>query len=313
MVATNAGGLHVIRYGAMRAQVVGVEAVFANGQVVSRMSGLVKDNSGYDLAGLLCGSEGTLAIVTAARLRLVPRSTHRIAALLGCADIDAALSILARVRHLGSLEALEVMFSDGVELVRRHTGLPPPFSRQHPCLLLVECAGEVDPTDELTGVLASSPEILDSALASDGPSRARLWAWRERHTEAVNAIGVPHKLDVTLPLGALASFVADLDPLVQGVAPGARLVIWGHLGDGNLHVNVVGPDPDDATVDEAVLRLVAARDGSISAEHGIGVAKLAWLGMTRSPSDLAVMASIKRALDPDGLLNPGVILPRAGR
>ena len=310
MIATNAGGLHVLRYGAMRAQVVGVEAVLAGGQVISRMSGLVKDNSGYDLVGLLCGSEGTLAIVTAARLRLVPRLLNRVAGLLACTDIDAALSILARLRELGSLEALEVMFSNGVEVVCRHTGLPPPFPRSYPCLLVVECAGRADPTDELVAALATAPEILESALARDGAGRERLWSWRERHTEAVNALGIPHKLDITLPLGNLSSFLVDLEPLVQDAAPGAQLVVWGHLGDGNLHVNVVGPRPDDTAIDEAVLRLVASRSGSISAEHGIGTAKRAWLGLTRSPSDMAVMAAIKQAMDPDGILNPGVILPR---
>jgi FAD/FMN-containing dehydrogenase len=261
------------------------------------------------LTGLLCGSEGTLAVVTAARLRLVPRLAFRVAALLAVTGVEASLSILARLREVSSLEAVEVMFADGVEVVCRHAGLAPPFARQYPCLLLVECAGQADPTDELVSVLAPAPEVLESAIASDGPGRGRLWAWRERHTEAVNALGVPHKLDVTLPLGELASFVADLGPLVDGVAPGARLVVWGHLGDGNLHVNVVGPAPSDTTVDDAVLRLVAARRGSISAEHGIGVAKRPWLELTRSPSDLAAMAAIKRAFDPNNILNPGVILP----
>jgi FAD/FMN-containing dehydrogenase len=141
----------------------------------------------------------------------------------------------------------------------------------------------------------------------DGPSRQRLWAYRERHTEMVNSLGVPHKMDVTLPLGRLAEFETAVRALVANVAPSATLVLWGHVGDGNLHVNVVGPAPDDEAVDEAVLRLVAGFGGSISAEHGIGRAKRRWLSLTRGPAEIGAMLAIKRALDPDGILNPGVL------
>jgi FAD/FMN-containing dehydrogenase len=309
MIATNAGGLHVLRYGSMRAQTIGVEAVLANGTVVSRMGGLVKDNSGYDLTGLLCGSEGTLAVITAARLRLVPRLTHRVSALLALADIDAALTVLARLRLLSSLEAAEVMFSEGIALVGRRAGLPSPFPTPYPCFLLAECAGAHDPSEELINALADLAEIRESAVASDGPGRERLWSWREGHTEAVNSLGVPHKLDVTLALGELARFVHQLPSVVEAAAPGARLIVWGHLGDGNLHINAVGPAADDDAVDDAVLHLVADHDGSISAEHGIGVAKLRWLPLTRTPADIAAMAAVKRAFDPHGILNPGVLLP----
>ena len=311
MVATNAGGLHVLRYGSMRAQVVGVEAVLADGSVLSRMSGLVKDNSGYDLAGLLCGSEGTLGVVTAARLRLWPSRAHRVTALVAVADLTSALSVLARLRTLDTLEAVEVMFDDGVELAREHAQLPAPFPRRHPCLLVVECAGSDDPTNTLAEVLARCPEVVDTAVAADSPGRRRLWSWRERHTEAVNALGIPHKLDVSLPADGMAAFERELRSLVARVAAGSRLVLWGHLGDGNLHVNIVGPPADDESVDDAVLRLVAEHGGSISAEHGIGVAKLRWLELTRSPADVTLMRSLKRAFDPDDVLNPGVLLPTA--
>jgi FAD/FMN-containing dehydrogenase len=134
-----------------------------------------------------------------------------------------------------------------------------------------------------------------------------LWAYRERHTEAISALGVPHKLDVTLPQSRLAEFEAALRPLVGTVAPGARLILFGHVGDGNLHVNVVGPPPEDETLDAAVLALVAGMEGSISAEHGIGRAKARWLHLSRTPAELAVMRSVKAAVDPQGLLNPGVL------
>jgi FAD/FMN-containing dehydrogenase len=308
MVATNAGGVHALRYGPMRAQVVGLQAVLADGTVLERMPGLMKDNTGYDLPGLLVGSEGTLAVVTAARLRLRPLHTARVVAVLAVGGTAEALAVLGRLRsELASLDAVEVFHADGLDLVLRHTGVAAPFAAHHPTYLLVECAARQDPTDELVAVLADAPEVLDAAVATDGPGRARLWAMRERHTEAISAEGIPHKLDVTLPLGQLARFEERLRPLLVDVAPDARAILFGHLGDGNIHVNLLGIEPDDERADEAVLRLVAELGGSISAEHGIGVAKARWLGLTRSPTDIATMAAIKSALDPRHRLNPGVI------
>ena len=136
-----------------------------------------------------------------------------------------------------------------------------------------------------------------------------MWAYRERHTEAISALGVPHKLDVTLPLSRLAEFDSSVRQVVAAAAPGATLVLFGHLGDGNLHVNVIGPDPDDESVDEAVLRLVARMHGSISAEHGVGRAKVKWLELSRTEAELATMRTLKSALDPYARLNPGVLLP----
>jgi FAD/FMN-containing dehydrogenase len=309
MVATNAGGLHVVRYGAMRAQVVGLEAVLAGGQVVSRLSGLVKDNTGYDLAQLLVGSEGTLGVITAVRLRLVAAEPEKVVALVGVASIEEALAHLdAMRRRAEGLEAAELFFDDGLMLVREHAGLPAPLSRSFPAYLVVECGGMRDPSGSLFEVLAELevPEAA-TAVATDAAGRARLWAYRERHTEAVSAEGVPHKLDVTLPQARLAEFERAVRRLVAETAPGARLVLFGHVGDGNLHVNVVGPPPEDEAVDVAVLQLVASMEGSISAEHGIGRAKAAWLALSRSPAELAAMQAIKTALDPEGILNPGVI------
>jgi len=303
LIATNAGGVHVLRYGSMRSQVVGIEAVLANGRVVSHLSGLVKDNTGYDLAGLLCGSEGTLGVVTAARLRLVPEPRHRVTALVGLGDVEAAVEMLTALRQLATLEAVEVTFSKGIELVCAYAQLPPPFPVSYPCVLVVECAGGYDPTAELGDALAGA---LDTAVAADGAGRARLWSWRERHTDAVSALGVPHKLDVTVPVAAVPAFVVAITALER---TGVEIVIWGHLGDGNLHVNVVGPGADDLRVDDAVLRMVADFHGSISAEHGIGVAKRRWLHLSRSEAELAAMVAIKRGLDPLGILNPGVLLP----
>lgn len=308
MVATNAGGIRVLRYGPTRRQVLGIEAVTVDGLVVSRMSGLVKDNAGYDLAALLTGSEGTLAVITQVRFRLVPRRRHRVVALLAVPDVAAAQRVLARVRAAApSLEAAEVFFATGLELVQRHAGGAAPFAVSYPAYLLLECAANSDPIDELAHALDEADEVLDVAVATDGPARARLWALRESHTEAISAEGVPIKLDVSLPAEAMGTFVDRVPGAIADVAPGARPILFGHLGDGNIHVNVLGAEPGTDVVDDAVLRLAVSFGGSISAEHGIGRAKLPWLALHRDPTDLALMGSIKRALDPEGLLNPGVL------
>ena len=309
LVATNAGGLHVLRYGSTRAQVVGLEVVLADGSVVSRLGGLVKDNTGYDLSQLMVGSEGTLGIVTAARLRLVPLQPERVVALLGLATVSEALRGLDVLRREAEgLQAAEVFFEEGLDLVRSYSGVGAPFSGRPAVYLLVECAGVRDVSESLFEALTSlGVDDSATAVATDPAGMERLWSYRERHTEAVSTLGVPHKLDVTLPLGQLEDFVRSVRETVEKAAPGARLVIFGHIGDGNLHVNVVGPDPDDESVDDAVLQLVAELGGSISAEHGIGRAKTKWLHLSRSPAELAAMRAVKAALDPQGILNPGVL------
>ncbi|MDQ1641432.1 MAG: hypothetical protein QOJ90_783, partial [Actinomycetota bacterium] len=204
--------------------------------------------------------------------------------LVGCPDIDTAIALLPA----DGLRAAEVMLAGGVELVRRVAALPAPLPRAWPVYLLLE-------TDEPPDL----PEDVDAAVDE------RLWAYRERHTEAIATLGVPHKLDVALPLTRVGEFLAALP---AAVAP-HDVHVFGHLAMGNLHVNVIGPALDDDTVDERVLRLAAGLGGSIAAEHGIGVAKTAWLGLTRGPAELDAMRAIKTALDPRGLLNPGVLLP----
>jgi FAD/FMN-containing dehydrogenase len=312
MAATNAGGVHVVRYGGMRQQVVGVEAVLARGQVVSRLDGLGKDNTGYDLGQLLVGSEGTLGVITRVRLRLVPWQAVRVTAMLGLDDTAAAVAVVARLhQETPSLEAAEIFYPDGLDLVCQHAGLSPPLRRRFGAYLLLECAGRDEGVIDTLARFVIELGLDDSAtaVAIDGPARAQLWAYRERHTEIVNSLGVPHKLDVTLPLGRLAAFEAAVRDRVESVARGATVVIWGHLGDGNLHVNVIGPPAEDDAVDDVVLRLAAGMAGSISAEHGIGRAKVRWLGLTRSPAEIQAMRAIKHALDPAGLFNPGVLLP----
>ena len=299
-IATNAGGLHVVAHGTTRAQVLGVEAVLADGSVVRRLGGLVKDSTGYDLGHLLVGSEGTLGVVTAARLRLVPLPQTVETALVGVRSVGDAVDLVAAARsRVRGLRAAELLLADGLALVRAVAQLPAPLAAEAPVLLVLEAESG------LLDVLQDAPQVVDAAVAADASDAARLWAYRERLTEAISTLGTPHKLDVSLPLRRLAPF---LDAL-PGVTAGWTTHVFGHVGDGNLHVNVLGPADDDETVDGAVLELAAAHDGSIGAEHGVGRLKRRWLHLSRTPAELAAQRALKAALDPAGLLGPGVLLP----
>ncbi len=312
LIATNAGGIRVLRYGSMHAQVLGLEAVLADGSVVSHLGGLPKDNTGYDLTSLITGSEGTLAVVTRARLRLVAAEAARCVALIALGGTADAIALLAVLReHLGpTLSAAELMFDAGLELVRAASGLPRPFAEPAPAYLLIECAGRQDPSELMMEVLAEAPGVIDAnvATASDQAGQRALWQYREGHTEAVNAQGVPVKLDVAVPVGELAGLIDALPAIIAAAAPGARAYLWGHLNEGNLHVNLIGAVEKAEALEEAVLRAVAERSGTISSEHGIGRAKAEWLGLSRTPAEIAVMRSVKAALDPHQLLGPGVLL-----
>ena len=301
MVATDAGGAQVLRHGTMRARVAGLEAVLADGSVLRRLSGLAKDNAGYDLPQLLVGSEGTLAVITAVRLALVDAPERLVAALLGVPSFDVAVELVAGARRmLPGLQAAEVFDDAAMKLVSEHLGLPHPLAERHAVYVLVETADDVE-------ALAATLDIDgDVAVADDTARRAALWRYREALNPAVNAAGVPHKLDVSVPLPAMAAFASAARASVESL--GGTAILWGHLGDGNLHVNALGLSPEDERVDATVLGLVAEHGGSISAEHGVGIAKRPYLGLTRTPEELAAMAAVKRALDPPGVLNPGVLL-----
>jgi FAD/FMN-containing dehydrogenase len=307
LVSTNAGGIRALRYGTARARVAGLRAVLADGSVVERPT-LLKDNAGYDLSSLLVGSEGTLGVVTGVRWRLVPLLRSRVAALIGVDSLERAAALLTAVRpQLPSLAAAEFLIDDALQLVLDHLDLPAPVATRSPAYVLLECAALSDPTEELAQALADAG-VDDAVVADDSAERERLWRFRESLTESISAAGVPHKLDVGVPLARLAEFATRTTGTVQRIAPAARVILFGHLGDGNVHVNVLGLQPDDYEVDEAILRLAADCDGTISAEHGVGVAKARWLGLVRTPGELRAMAAIKRALDPDGILNPGAVL-----
>ena len=315
VVATNAGGARVVRAGTTRQQVLGLEAVLADGSVVTRMSGLPKDNVGYDLVQLLTGSEGTLGVVTRVLLRVTPRPAARAAALVALDGVPAAVELLTALRaSVPGLDAVEFVTAEGVDLVLAAGRVPAPFREPSPVHVLAEAVGpDADPLVEaIADAVAGVDGVRNAAVAVTEADRKRLWALREAHTEVLAPLR-PVKLDVAVPVPALATFVAQLPGVTAGAiggAGGGRPVLFGHLAEGNVHVNVVEvpADREDAVTD-GVLRLVAAHDGSISAEHGIGRAKRAWLHLGRSPADIAAMRAVKASLDPAGLLSPGRVLP----
>lgn len=309
MVATNAGGPRVLRHGRMAAQVVGLEAVLADGRVLSRMRAVEKDQAGYDLPRLLCGSEGTLAVVTRARLRLVAAVRKRAAALVAFDDVEEAVAAAERWRReLPGLEALDVVFDNGLARVCAQRRVARPFEAAHALYVLVEVTAQDDELLALAAAIDDAAGVRDATIADDTTSRERLWLLREGVPEALGAAGVVHKLDVAVPPAALADFAGQVGERVRALAPEAEVFLIGHLAEGNLHVNVLGLAPDDERVDEAVLALVAELGGSVGAEHGIGQAKARFLHLTRGEEDVAAMRAVKHALDPDWRLNPGKLL-----
>lgn len=309
IAACNAGGIRALRYGTARRRITGLEAVLADGSLVSRMSGLLKDNAGYDLPELLIGSEGTLAVITAVRWQTVPRKEQRVAALVPVASADAALSLLSSLRtHAPSLESCDFFDDASLQLVLGHLDRPSPVPLAAPLYVLAEVAADADPTAELAAALQHAGMDDDAIIADDSVTRASLWSLREAIPEASGTLGIAHKVDVGVPADALAAFLAALPDTVASVFEGAQLFTFGHLADGNVHVAIIGPAEDDSTVDGAILDRVIALGGTISAEHGVGVAKVAWLREARGDDEHRAIGAIKVALDPAGTLNPGVIL-----
>jgi FAD/FMN-containing dehydrogenase len=207
------------------------------------------------------------------------------------------------------LQAIELFVRDGLDLVCEVFSIPKPFPNDHDAYVLLEAAAASDPTTALAACVDGVAGVADVAVATEPERREALWRYREAHTEAINTLGPPHKLDVTLPNATLSSFLDRVPKVVAATAPNARTFLFGHAGDGNVHVNVTGVDPDDDRVTDVVLRLVVELHGSISAEHGIGTAKRPWVHLTRTTEELDAFRAIKYALDPRGILNPNVLLP----
>lgn len=306
-IATNAGGLNVLRHGMTRSQLVGIEVVLGTGEIIEIMSGLVKNNTGYSIPDMMCGSEGTLGVITKARVRLTPQQPFRQTALLAFTRVEDAVAATAMLRRgLQGLEAAELMLSKGVQLVCDEFDLVAPLGAEHPVFLLIETASDHDDVEEFAQRISELRGVSDAVLAADERQRKLLWRLRDDHTTAINRVGVPRKFDVTLPHDRLAEFTSAVTQHISSAAPETSTWIFGHVGDGNLHVNVTGFDGDDS-FDQSIYELVISMNGSISAEHGIGTAKAPYLSLQRSAAELNLMRGLKAVCDPDGILNPAVI------
>ena len=314
VISTNAGGTNVLRYGMARARVLGLEVVTAQGDIVSGLRRLRKDNAGYDWKQWFIGSEGTLGIVTAAVLQLAPLPRHRVTALLAVPSADAALQLLVAARRaIGeTLNAFELMSGAALELVARHRQLKTPLAAA-PWYVLIEAssalAGLRDAVEALLGDVLERELASDGVVAESARQEAELWALRESITEAESRAGPSVKHDVSVPIAAIPDFLRAADAAVAHAFPLARINAFGHAGDGNIHYNVVVPAHTDAARLNALVHdLVVAHGGSISAEHGIGQYRVGELERCRSAPELALARRLKHALDPAGLLNPGKVL-----
>ncbi len=325
-ISTNAGGLAVLRYGTMRDLVLGLEVVLPNGEVLSELKALRKDNTGYDLKSLFIGAEGTLGLVTAAVLKLFPLPRVRQTAWLAVASPDAACALLGRAREVSAdrVVSAEYVSRAALELVLRHVdGSRDPLDAPYAHYLLLElAAGDSDTElrDTLERILSAgmaAGEILDGTIASSGLQRTALWHLRERVPEAERLAGGSVKHDVSVRISDVPKFIALASAQLPAIAPHG-VSVYGHIGDGNLHYNLLAPAGVSTEVfrgasaqalSEAVHDLAARLGGSFSAEHGIGVLKRNELARYRSPAALAMMRAVKTALDPESVMNPGKVLP----
>ena len=329
LISTNAGGSQVLRHGSMRAQVLGIEAVLPDGRIYSALTPLKKDNRGFDLKQLFIGSEGTLGIVTAATLRLVPQTQGRVVAWAGCGSIHAAraLLLLAEERLGEALEGFEVLPQTCLDAVL--TYLPDaraPLEEPQAWHALIEVVG--DPArlrgalEDLLGEALAAGTIADATIAASEAQAEALWTLRESISPAERAKGPAAQHDVAVPVESMPAFIEEARVRIEADWPGTRAFGFGHLGDGNIHFHVAAPPGVDAAswdagdgkaISRTVHDLVTAAQGTISAEHGIGQMKLGELERLADPVALSLMRQVKAALDPRGLLNPGKLVSLAPR
>ena len=323
-LATNAGGIHVIAYGNARAQVLGLEVVLADGRILCDLSKLRKNNTGYDLKQLFIGSEGTLGVITAAVLKLHPGPHVIETAFTGLSSPQAAVSLLAFARSRAGAEitSFELIPRIGLEFDLRHfAGLRDGLAEQHRWYVLMELSSQSEEglLARLEDLLAEAVEadmIEDAAIARSLEQRQNFWRLRECLPEAQSREGGSIKHDVSVPIAHIPAFLADVEEALASEAPGARLVAFGHVGDGNIHCNVSQPIGADKAgflarldeINEIVHGLVLAHQGSISAEHGIGQLKRDLLPKVKDKTAMELMRTIKLALDPRNILNPGKLL-----
>jgi FAD/FMN-containing dehydrogenase len=317
-IATNAGGVKVIRYGLTRQWVLGLQVVTAKGQVLELNGALEKNNTGVDLRQLFIGSEGTLGIITEATLKLMRLPGKQEVFLFAVPDVAAVLRLFRDARQAPLLLSAYEFFTDKcLARLQRHRKLRSPFEAPSGCYVLMEAeATDAAAVEAWLGSLFERGLVTDGTQAQNASQATELWALREGISESLSATGLPHKNDIALPIAALEAFCAELDQFFGARYPGWEICLFGHIGDGNLHVNVMKPDAMEKAeflshtkqADHDIFALVRKYHGSISAEHGIGLLKKDYLSYTRAPAELELLRALKRTLDPNHILNPGKIL-----
>ena len=319
-LSTNAGGINVLRYGTARDQALGLEVVLADGSIWNGLRSLRKDTAGYDLKHLFIGSEGTLGIITAASLRLFPAVLHPRTALLALESPDQAIRLLALLRHrlADRIQAFELLPDRAIRFVNRHMpDIRVPVSPDHPWYVLLETSG--DSSDETEKQLMQAMEmdlVVDAVIAKNRAEAEDMWRMRHSISEAQKREGASLKHDISVPVGAVADFIREAGEAVTERLPGIRPVAFGHVGDGNVHFNLSPPEaakPSEflaqrESMATIVYDVVDRFGGSISAEHGIGQAKRDHLQTYKSETEITLMRTLKSALDPDNLLNPGKVI-----
>jgi FAD/FMN-containing dehydrogenase len=323
LISSNAGGVNVLRYGMMREQILGLEVVMADGRILKGLRTLRKDNTGYDLKQLFVGAEGTLGIVTAAALKLLPKPTEKATALVAVPSVKVATALLATLQHHtnGLLSAFEIISHAGLDLVLKHIpNTRDPFTASSPWYVLCEAAGIKGVGDAfLSGLEKALNDGIasDIVMASNEAQRSNLWRLRETLSEAQKLEGPSIKHDISVPISAAADFIDTAIAAVATRLPAAQPVPFGHLGDGNLHFNFQmssGTDPKSylshwEEIQQIVHDIAHEFGGSFSAEHGVGVMKREALRRYKSPLEIEMMQTLKRAFDPKNILNPGKLLP----
>ncbi len=315
IVATNAGGTNVLRYGMARARVLGLEVVLADGTVVDGLRALRKDNAGYDWKQWFIGTEGTLGIVTAAVLQLAPLPRHTVTAWLALPSPESAIRVLRAARQeLGdALSGFELMSGEAIVRVEKQLGLRSPLPAA-PWFVLLEASASLgglrEAAEAVLGRALEDGDAADCVLAESEQQATALWKLRESITEAEARTGKSMKHDVSVPVSAIPAFLAEADPAVLAAFPGVQINAFGHAGDGNIHYNVIlAPGTDTAALNVLVHDMVVRHGGSISAEHGLGQYRVDEALRTRHAAEIALARRIKQALDPGGVLNPGKVLP----
>jgi FAD/FMN-containing dehydrogenase len=306
MASTNAGGLRTVRYGNMGEQVVGLDVALPDGSLLRRHSLVRRDNTGYDIPALFVGAEGTLGVISALDLRLHPSPSHRVTAVCGFADLEALIDTGRTFRDVDGIAALELIDGRAGRLTAEHLGVGAPVEADW--LLLVELAADHDQTDRLAELLDGAPMCAEPAVGVDVAAQQRLWRVRESLAEVLGVYGPPLKFDVSLPLAAIAGFAADAVALIGERVSAALPLLFGHIGEGNLHLNVLRvPLEQEKALYGPMMDLIAQCGGNVSSEHGVGSRKRSYLGMSRETTDIAAMRTVKTALDPTGYLNAAVL------